>query len=475
MIPTFIYQELIGPYGYDTLKRIGKIERYYHIYEYGAGFEVEETEDYTPACLKSKQIRALISKQAQFAFGKTPEHKVTCPSEPQDPEKGKVNESAIQDYLNSVLRKNHWSGKLIKGAKDCFIGGKVALKATVSNDRIHIMFVPADGFVCETDIDDVDRLERIVFFYTVRDDEERERQRIWVQKYWLENGRCYMSERITDGNGKTVSGSETIEKQDTHLNQIPAYVILNDGLSGDTDGESDVETVMAEDSWYNRMRSNNLDSLRKGMNQITYGINVDRDSIQHFQIKPGAFWDVQGEPDKEPSINTISNDFTYNSAFQDTLSNLKQGMHDSLSVPDLNLESMKSIITSGKAMKAIYWPLICRCEEKMTAWKPALIWLSELVISAAEIYPDLKKVYGDFQKADYSVTIDNQYPLPEDEDEERTLDMQEVTAQSRSRKSYLMKWGGTAHQGLTAEEADAEFAQIAKEREMLEDSYEGDL
>ena len=475
MIPTFIYQELIGPYGYDTLHKLGKIERYYHIYENGAEFEAEETEDYTPARLKSKQIRSLIGKQAQFAFGKTPEHKVSCPNELKDPEKGRVNESAMQEYLNAVLRKNLWSGKLLKGAKDCFIGGRVALKATVSNERIHIMFVPADGFVYETNIDDIDTLERIVFFYTIRDDEERERQRIWVQKYWMENGRCFMSERVADGNGKTDFEFTPVEKQDTRLNRIPAYVILNDGLSGDTDGESDVETIMAEDSWYNRMRSNNLDSLRKGMNQITYGVNVDREAIRHFQIKPGAFWDVQGEDDKEPSINTISNDFTYNTAFQDTLSNLKQGMYDALSVPDINLESMKSIVTSGKAMKAIYWPLICRCEEKMTAWKPALNWLSELILYAAEVFPELKKEYGEFAAAEHIVMIDNQYPLPEDEDEERTLDMQEVTNQTRSRKSYLMKWGGTARQGMTADEADEELSQMAKEREMLEDSFEGDI
>ena len=111
----------------------------------------------------------------------------------------------------------------------------------------------------------------------------------------------------------------------------------------------------------------------------------------------------------------------------------------------------------------------------MNAWKPALEWLVEMLLQAAEVFPELQRVYGGFSPAPHVVTIENQYPLPEDESEEKQLDLSEVANKTRSIRSYLMKWGGTAHQGLTAEEADAELAQIAKEREMLEDSYEGDL
>ena len=141
MLPAFLLQELIGPYGSDVLQRLGRIERYYHIYQHGAAFETEQTEDYTPARLQSRQIRTLIGQQAQFAFGKTPEHRVECPDEPKDPERGRINESAMQAYLDAVLRENHWSGKLIKGAKDCFIGGRVALKAAITPQRIQLTSV----------------------------------------------------------------------------------------------------------------------------------------------------------------------------------------------------------------------------------------------------------------------------------------------------------------------------------------------
>ena len=145
-------------------------------------------------------------------------------------------------------------------------------------------------------------------------------------------------------------------------------------------------------------------------------------------------------------------------------------MQDLLGVPDLNLESTRSLITSGKGLKALYWPLICRCEEKMNAWRPALEWLAELLLDAAALFPALRQ-YGEFIPAPYQITIENQYPLPEDENDEKQLDLSEVANRSRSVRSYLMKWGGPDCKGLDADEADAELAQIVKEQRMLEDSF----
>lgn len=484
-IPDFIQAELIGPYGTSTLQKLGRIERWYHIYTHGAEFETEVTEDYIPSKLRSKQIKKLIDKEAQFAFGRTPELKVMCPDEKPDADKTKPNESAMQRFLDVVLKKSSFSRRLIQGAKDCFIGGRVAIKLNVSQDEMTVCFVSADGFVYDTDTDDVDKLTKIVFFHTLKDSHERKEQRIWVQKFYIKDGKCLLDEKVTDGYGEPVPSEEFEAKKnyDTGLDRIPAAVIVNGGLSGDPDGESDVDTIMTDDSWYNKMRSANLDSLRKGMNQITYAIGASEDSIRHFRIAPGAFWDVQPDMARSdengdaamPKVGTISNDFGYSDAFSDTLSDLKQEMHDALGVPDISLETMKSIITSGKAMKAVYWPLICRCEEKMTAWKPALEWIADTILYAAEVFPTLREKYGEFESASYIIAVDNLYPLPEDEDEEKALDLQEVSNKVRSAKSYLMKWGGTDSRGLSPEDADAEIEQIAKERRMFEESFNGEL
>lgn len=65
----------------------------------------------------------------------------------------------------------------------------------------------------------------------------------------------------------------------------------------------------------------------------------------------------------------------------------------------------------------------------------------------------------------FTVSIDHRYPIADDEDAERTLDLQEVSQQARSRKSYLEKWQPDA-------DGNAELAQIASEQKMLDDGFE---
>lgn len=481
MIPDFIALELYGPYGPDVIRKLGQIEKYYKVYEDGAKFETDDSGDYVPAQLRSHLIKQLIRRETQFVFGKTPDLRVSCPDEAKVDGK-RPNESAMQGYLNAVLKRNRFPDKLIKGARDCAIGGRVALKVNVMPGKCTVTFVPADGFVFETDMDDVDKMEKITFFYTIKDDTDKARQEIWVQKYWMEKGRCMVSERFTDGYGETISWEGTRENADTGLDRIPAYVILNDGLSGDTDGESEVKELMADDSWYGRLKSANIDSLRKGMNQIVWMFGADPDSEQTFKYAPGALWDIKGDPAQagvnsnaaNVQVGTIENSFSYSAAYQHTLANIKQDMHDLLGVPDLNLDSTRSLITSGKGLKALYWPLICRCEEKMNAWKPALEWLAELLLYAAEVFPGLRETYGDFSPAPHFITVENQYPLPEDESEEKTLDLSEVGNRARSIRSYLKKWGGPDCKGMDDDDTDAEWEQIVREQRMLEDSYATD-
>lgn len=475
-LPFFIIQELSGPYGPEITEKINRIIKWYNIYTMGADFELEADppEGFEPTKLRAKKIKRLISKQAEFMVGKPPDIKVICPNE-EKTKQGKPNESAMQEFIKKVLKKNLWSDKLLKGAKDCFIGGKVALKVNITPDRLGIMFIPADGFIYETELDDVDVLKKVVLFYCVNDSEDKAEQRWWRQRYRMEGGRCLVSESLYDGYGSVIHVNE-VRDQDTKLDRIPVYVIVNDGLSGDTDGESDVDTIMDEDSWYNKMRSGNLDTIRKTMNPITWASGVSPKAFEKLQNTPGAVWDMQADPvaKQNPVVGMLESQFTYKDAFTDTLGNISENMHDSLGIPDLSLEKTQGLMTSGKGLKMLYWPLICRCEAKWAAWKPALEWLAEMVLYAAEMFPALKKVYGDFNTADHVITIDNQYPLPEDEAEERTLDLQEVGV-ARSIKSYLMEWGGPDHKGLTDDDADAEIEQIVREKRMLEESFDGEI
>ena len=66
---------------------------------------------------------------------------------------------------------------------------------------------------------------------------------------------------------------------------------------------------------------------------------------------------------------------------------------------------------------------------------------------------------------DYEINVEQNTPLPEDEIEEKNMDLSEVESKTMSRKAYMKKW-----RGLTDAEVQEELEQIALERQLIEDS-----
>ena len=127
---------------------------------------------------------------------------------------------------------------------------------------------------------------------------------------------------------------------------------------------------------------------------------------------------------------------------------------------------MTGAITSGKSLKAIYWPLIVRCKEKMKTWGPRLRDMTNIIIEGSRAYPNCIVKYTNevIKPVDYEVKVEQNTPLPEDEIEEKNMDIAEVESKTMSRKAYMKKW-----RGLTDDEVKEELEQIALEREILED------
>ena len=128
---------------------------------------------------------------------------------------------------------------------------------------------------------------------------------------------------------------------------------------------------------------------------------------------------------------------------------------------------MSGSITSGKALKAIYWPLIVRCKEKMKTWAPAIKHIVSSIIDGAIEYQNCAKQYTSMAlfPIAYEVHVKQNTPLPEDEVEEKSIDLSEVQANVMSKKFYMKKW-----HGLTDDEVDEELKQIAIEREITEEA-----
>lgn len=468
-----IKAELEGLYGDTVLQDMQSIIGLYDVYDNGAEYKVEAAKDYVPANLRYKKAKTLLNKEARFLFSKAPDFYVDTPvsKSKAETERNKEASNVYKELVDTVLERNQFPTALMKGCKDCFIGKRVALMFNINEDSgIQISFLPSLEFVYDVDPNDANVLTKIVAFYNLNTAKARSEQRIYKKKFWMEGGFAHYSEAVYDGTGQPVEVIQ--ENMTTKFTFIPCWVIVNDGLTGDLMGTSELEDLQDYESWYSKMASADLDAERKGMNPIRYTIDASPESTQNLSISAGAFWDLASDQnqaqDRAAQVGVLDTPMTYSAALSTTLDRVNNAMYEQVSVPNVSPEALKGVVTSGKTLKAIYWDLIVRCDEKMLAWRPALQFLAQCIIEGVRMYPKAGSFYIEepLPDAPYTIRVDNQYSLPEDEAEEKELDLAEVTALTMSRKTYMKKW-----RNLTDDEADEELRQIALERELLEESY----
>lgn len=461
---SFINAELAGIFGTETLRDMQEIIALYDIYENGVAYEAEGGKgDYIPSTHRYKTIRSLIDKEARFLFSIPPTINIMGEDK---------NISNNQLLVQKVLETNHFSSKLVRAARDCLIGRRMAIAVDFNDKGINLSFMPALEFIYETDATDSDIMTKFIRFYTVLENDEKDQQRVYKKKWELKDGYVYITEELYDGHGILV---ETLmEETKTEFAEIPVQVVINDGLIGDPFGKSDIEPLIEDEKWYSKLSSKDFDSLRKGTDQITYAIDINPKSTKNLSRAAGSFWDLSSDPAGDKSqgkVGTLDNNMSYSSALDTSLKRLRQSMFSQLDIPDTSSEALQGIISSGKTMKAIYWSLMVRCDEKLLDWKPAFEKMIRCIITGSKLYPDAKKIYIDGELTeDYSVDIQNSYPILEDENEEKITDINQVNSNVMSKKAYLMKWND-----LTDEQAEKELKQIAKEKALFEqDNYFGD-
>lgn len=469
----WIKDELGTLYGERVVKDINRIN---DLYEYYDGtrqvWPVASGLEYVPNQTITNYIKTLIKSEARFMMSRAPEIKFV-PKEKQKVKRGQKQdapEKAYNNFLNDVLNASLWQRKLIQAGRDCFIGKRIAMKLTGGRGQpLRVDFRPAQEFVFDTAMDDVNQLTKIMFFYQIagqQDDYDKEKQRIWCQRYTMRSGRCYMDQGTFDGYGKPVNEGNIVD-QDTGLDFIPCFVILNDGLTGDLTGESDVEMLISNQDTYNHVNSDDVDALRFNMFPMRYTVDASEDSASQIKIAPAAYADLATDPSatrdgKQAQIGIMESQFAYDERVENRLNRTKGDMHGMLSVPNVSLEQLKGLAQSGKGMRGLYWDLICRCNEKWAeGWDDGLRWMSESLVKMARVYNTVQ-----LPELAYTIQIDHLYPIPEDEEDERLNDVAEVNAKVRSRRSYIDKWQPTV-------DKDVELAQIMAEQNTLEDGYTG--
>jgi hypothetical protein len=476
-IPYGLINEEVEGYANDTLAELTQICKYYKVYKKGASFVSEGSNgDYVPADLPYKMAASLINKEARFLFADAPEITITPKGDLGKATQGALDQiTVMSDLVKTVLDANRFEQQLIKAARDCFIGKRVACLVNFNeDDGVTVTFLPSTQFLYEMNVSNT-KLRKFVAFIITRDSITLSEKRVFKKKYEVEsvNGKdvVFLEEAMYDGVGRLLE--VVTERQEIMLDRIPAVIILNDGLTGDNLGESEIEVLEEYEKWYSKLSNADIDSERKSMNQIKYAIDMDSNSTKGLSTAPGAFWDLgsdQNLDNPHPAVGTINPDTSYSSALQQSLDRIKSTGYDQVDMPDINLQTMSGAITSGKALKAIYWPLIIRCKEKMKTWGPQLEAMVSIIIDGAIVYPRCIKRYTDdfLVSTAYEVEVEQKIPIPDDEVEEKNVDLAEVTAQVLSKKSYMKKW-----RGLTDDEVTEELEQIAVEREMLETSSFG--
>lgn len=465
-VPYFVLSNEIETGRSVFQKELLDIFKFYNIYKDGAEFIAQGTNgDYVASNIKYKIAKTLIDKEARFMFSQAPDITIKGDSV-EDVQKEQIEQ--YQKLIDKVLKKSKFKKNLLQGAKDCFIGKRIACLTDISeDDGIIVHFYDALQFYYETEYG-TDRLTKFVSFENVQESKNRTDKRFLVNKYEDIKGTIYMSSVLYDGAGKTIN--ELIPLTETDLKDIPVVIIFNDGTLHEKRGISEIEDLKDIESAYSKLANADIDSEGKGMNPIRYTVDMNHETTKGLSSSAGSYWDLESNQNvDEPKtmIGVLAPQMNHTEAVKETLNRMKTTMYGMLDVPNISEETLVGSITSGKALRALYWSLEVRCDEKLMTWIPALETIVNHIISIALSNTEIvKSVYGitDLNQIEYDVLIENNYALMDDEQEEKDTDMAEINANAMSRKSYIKKW----RPELTDKQIDEELMQIAVELNMFD-------
>lgn len=496
-----VNKSLLGLYCNDPrfLRELNEVQQYYDFYE-GRTFTGDEEDynddkgqlwrvkerDYKPTREIRNLVKKLMKKQGRFMTSVPPTLTLSSVQGEVDRERIDAKRGIIED----ILKEGKFWNKMSKAFMDCTIGKRVLLAVIIDKDNeeqfngLKFRFYTMPEFTYEYDPNDVDKLVKVQIAYqdeqTVGKIQQEQRWHKWTYDI-REDGYCWCVYEIVDGTNATAfievmasplmdtEEAETQTRQvelreewNTGLTQIPCKVILNDGLTGDVRGHSDVKDLMDMAMDYNKTISDYRDALRFKMFEQPVFIDCDSHSLDGIKIAPNSIIDLKSDITMGNGINgasvakaqMLSSTFNFSAPADSYLTRLKQDMYEIMEQP---MPEQLVDVPSGKALKMIYYDLITRCEEKWSEWDEALEWLvgiMEEAIITFGLYTDKPDI--DTITLQTTTTWQHNYPIPDDEVDNKTVAIEEVKANVRSKKSYIEEFSNN-------EDAEAEYQQILDE------------
>lgn len=512
-------------------KELTEVELFYQYFDgfdvrdlnsdYGQTWKInEEGIDYTPTREIRNFIRQLVKKQARFMMGKEPELSFSPIQNGQD--EAAENKRILFDF---ILSKSKFWTKAANALVDATVGKRVLMLLVANeNEKIDIQFYSMPQFTYTVDPKNPSRLLAVDIVY--QDERTKGMQteaQLWhhfryeMRSSSKESGvaqaledveeECWLTYALTDGEANqiymTEDGSTTIkaslakiveiednlgnkvevplkvlETAPTGLSQIPCRVILNEPLTNDIYGSSDVKELITIADNYNRTVSDMRDALKFKMFEQPVLIDASTASVKGMKIAPNALVDVKSDPassigsggnSRQAKVATISGSFNFLPAAQYYLDEAKKAMYELMDQP---LPEKVQNAPSGIAMQFLFYDLMSRCDSKWIEWDSAIEWLVEMLEEVLEkvnvdlgILPD--NIISSYQTLT-TLVIDHKYPLPSDEASAKEIAMSEVQANVRSHQSYIEEFS-------VKEKADKEWKRVLEEQAQLDEVSGGAL
>lgn len=423
-----------------------------------------------------------------------------------------------RQLIDDILTRGEFWNQTLTAFKDCTIGKRVLLTIQANpGEQIRFRYFTMPEFQYQLDPKDIRKLKQVSIVYQ----DERTRGMLAVKQIWYkwtyemrtrmtqvtdEEGNvteipvegaeatCWYKKETVDGNNtpivepvelenldnttdyltgeqpKEVAYPDNIDWTDTRLPEIPCRIILNGGLTGDIWGTSDVKELMDMANSYNRVNSDFRDALRFKMFEQPVFVDADSDSIKTAKIAPNSVIDLKTDPTLDNGEGTsrsaqafmLSSSFPFVQAADSYLDRLKKDMYEHMDQP--LPEEIKSV-PSAKAMKFMFQDLVGRCEEKWaTSWDGAINWAIEFICLAIRMFNLYQEERGIMlANVVTSNVLTHNYPIPEDEQEKKTIAIQEVEAKVKSHKTYIREFGDV-------EDEDMEWTEIMDEDGKMNES-----
>ncbi|CAL83897.1 phage portal protein [Clostridium botulinum] len=425
---------------------------------YGQNWPVDDNVDYKPTQDIRNKVKPLLKKQARWMFGKKPTLIFKA-----DDLKDKEQCEELRKFIEDVLEYNNFWNNTRKAFLEATIKKRVLLRVEANpGETIVIKYESIENFYYK---EKNGKLLKAVFFEEDEMNAYKEEDKDKI--YYLHTYYYKMDKTIGTPQAwyrkETYKNTDLIEKieHDTGFSTIPCWLIRNGGELNNTFGESDITDLRDAQNQYNKRISDFADALRFQMFGSESIVDGNEDDVNRLTIAPNAVHAIRTRDEalvegKQATIQRQEYNIGNSEAMNAYLDRADSDMKETLDIPKI---SDLNNIPSAKAMIYLYNDLIARCEEKFNDWEKPLLSLMNFIIEVGPVcYP------GIFNKAWINMKctklIKQNYPIPNDIDEKKTLAMKEVEADVRSRKSYIKEYSDE-------EDVEKAFEEILDEKAMI--------